>query len=170
MDKNTFAVFVSFASLLMAAFAVGWNVYRDIIQKPKLKLSLMFGFIATADADPKSDAYRRVILTVTNFGPGKTAAKTIMLRQSSLLKRLFKKAKRAFMMPDYEDPYSGKIPVKLEVGEEVTLTFRIADNLFLLKDDLDQIGITDPFGNTHWCKKSDYKRVKSEYLDYRNGK
>jgi transposase len=40
MDYNLWAFIISFLSLVVAGIALGWNIFRDCIDKPKLKLNM----------------------------------------------------------------------------------------------------------------------------------
>jgi len=48
MSSGQIALLISFGSLLVAAISLGWNVYRDVIRKPKLVIKLMVGAIIFA--------------------------------------------------------------------------------------------------------------------------
>lgn len=156
MSSGQIALLVSFGSLLVAAISLGWNVYRDIIRKPKLVVTVMVGAIIYS-REKHAD---RVVVTVTNFGPGKTTANMLQLRKSSWWRRLFRKQR--LLMHDYSDSLSGRLPTPLDVGDKVNLTFPFASDLFLLHD-FTQLGISDPFGRVYWCKKSNYREAQRNY-------
>jgi hypothetical protein len=160
MSAAQVALLISVGSMLVAATSLGWNIYRDVIRKPKLRITLMVGAVIFS-REKHSD---RVVITVTNFGPGKTHAKMLQLRKSSFWRRLFRQEQFAALLHDYEDSLSGRLPAPLDVGEKVDLTFRFAPNLFLVED-FTQLGISDPFGRVYWCKKSDYRRARHNYRD-----
>lgn len=161
ISTGQIALIISFGSLAIAAISLGWNIYRDVIRKPKLRISMMNGVIASSVVQ-----YPRLIVSVTNFGPGKTRTGTLQLRKTSLLRRLLRRQMYAVLTTDYEDPLSGKLPVELDVGEKVALTFRPGKDLFILSDDFTQIGISDPFGGVHWCSCRHYRDVKRSYLKH----
>jgi len=160
MTTSELALLISFGSLLVAATSLGWNIYRDVVRKPRLRVSIMNGVIAEAVTERRD---RRVVVSVTNFGPSKTRACMLHLRKSSWWRRLSRRQVFAVLMPDYVDPLSGKIPSDLDVGQRVDFTFRHAKDIFL-RDDYTQIGVIDPFGRIHWCKKDDYRRARAGYL------
>ena len=160
------AIGISLFSLFIATIALGWNIYRDVILKPRLRLSLMNGVIASPG---EKDPPRRVTLTITNFGPGKSRPKGLHLRKTSWWRRILRRQEFAFLMQDYEDPLSGKIPCELEVGAGVTLTFRHLPNIFL-EGDFNQIGVVDSFGKTHWCSRQNYREVKKSYFETRSAR
>lgn len=158
MSSGQIALLISFGWLLVAATSLGWNVYRDVIRKPKLAVTLMVGAIIYS-----TEAHaERVVVTITNFGPGKTTANMLQLRKSSWWRRVFRKQRYAALIHDYADSLSGRLPAPLEVGHKVDLTFRFAPDLFLLQD-FTQLGISDPFGRVYWCKRSNYREARRNY-------
>lgn len=46
MNKDEIAILVSLISLGVAALALGWNIYRDIILKPRLRVTVQKALIA----------------------------------------------------------------------------------------------------------------------------
>jgi hypothetical protein len=160
MSSGQVALLISFGSLLIAATSLGWNVYRDIIRKPKLVITLMVGAIIFS----RERHVGRVVVSVTNCGPGKTTAKMLQLRKTSWWRRLLRQQRFAALIHDYTDDLSARLPAPLEVGDKVDLTFRFAHDLFLLQD-FTHIGISDPFGRVYWCKGTDYRDAKRKYLE-----
>jgi hypothetical protein len=90
MSAAVVALTISLASLLIAATSLGWNIYRDIILKPKLRVAVRVAKIIQRTQDGNLD---RVIVTVTNFGPGKTRAEMLILRPT-FWKRLLRQSPR----------------------------------------------------------------------------
>ena len=158
MSAGEIALLISFGSLVIAAISLGWNIYRDIVLKPTLRVRLMVGQIVHATFP---ENLGRVVVTITNFGPGKSEANMLLLRKTSLWQRLCRKQVLAILRPD-DDPLSGKLPAPLDVGQKVNLTFRFGPDVFLLKD-FTQIGISDPFGRAYWCPRRDYRRAQISY-------
>ena len=160
MTEGKIALLISCSSLAISGVALGWNIYRDVVVKPKLKVSIK----DVAVLHPSFNNEKRVVVSVVNHGPGKSQANGLLLREKSLWKRILRKGKAAFLIHDYEDPLSGKLPKDLEVGEKIDLTFRYGNDIFILDDNLNQIGVSDPFGKTHWCKSKEYSKAKASYL------
>ena len=65
-------------------------------------------------------------------------------------------------MQDNQEPWSGKLPVMLQVGEDVDLLLPYNTDCFL-GTDLNQIGIMDSFGKIHWSTKKQIKVAKTRY-------
>ena len=158
MSAGEIALLVSFGSLLIAATSLGWNIYRDVVRKPALRISLMVGLIMHSTF---KENLGRVVVTITNFGPGKTKAQMLQLRKTSWWRRLLRKQTLAALMPS-DDPLSSRLPAPLEVGDKVDLIFPFSPDVFLLQD-FTQIGISDPFGRVYWCKRRDYREARRRY-------
>jgi hypothetical protein len=67
-----------------------------------------------------------------------------------------KKEEYAVVIHDCENPLSGQLPHKLEVGEKFSLLFPYDENAFL-KEGWSHVGINDYFGRTHWANKKAVK-------------
>jgi hypothetical protein len=160
MSSGEIALLISFGSLLIAAVSLGWNVYRDVVRKPKLVIRLMVGAIIFS----KEKHADRVVVTITNFGPGKSIAKMLQLRKTSSWRWLFRQQRFAALLHDYVDTLSGRLPIPLEVGDSVDLTFRFGPDLFLLHD-FTHIGISDAFGRVYWCERSNYRQAQKQYKE-----
>ncbi len=158
MSAGEVALLISFGSLLVAAISLGWNVYRDVIQKPALRISLMVGLIMHSTF---KENLGRVVVTITNFGPGKTKAQMLQLRKSSWWRWLLRRQSFAVLKPS-EDPLSGRLPAPLDVGDKIDLLFPFSPDVFLLQD-FTEIGISDPFGRVYWCKRRDYREARRRY-------
>lgn len=158
MSSGEVAVLISLGSLLVAAVSLGWNVYRDVVRKPALRISLMVGLIMHSTF---KENLGRVVVSITNFGPGKTKAQMLQLRKTSWWRRLFRKQIFAVLLPS-DDPLGGKLPVSLDVGDKVDLVFPFSPDVFLLQD-FTHVGISDPFGRVYWCKRRDYREAQRRY-------
>ncbi|QYY36595.1 hypothetical protein [Ruficoccus sp. ZRK36] len=163
MSDNSTAIWISILSIVIAAFSVGWNVYRDVILKPKLVLNVTVSDI-TNTQKPEYSA-ERIVITATNHGPGKTKACLLWLRHSSVYKRLYYRIRNkpgyGLLNPQFEDPLSSTLPISLDVGEKANFTFYRNSETFL-DSQFDQVGIKDPFGRMHWCKRKQFKKARYE--------
>ena len=156
MNKETVAIILSIFSLLIAALSIGWNIYRDVILKARLKVHFMVGMIQHATFP---EPLERLIVSATNFGPGKVKCSMLHLQNSSIWKRITKKNKHAILIHDYTDPLSSKLPCDLEIGEKADFLFKFEKDSFLLED-WTRIGVSDSFGRIHWAPKKDFIEAK----------
>ena len=161
MDASTIAIFVSCLSLSVSGISLGWNIYRDVYLKARLRL--VFG-LYTIHHDAFPNPLWRYSLSATNLGPGKVKLQTLALREYSIWKRITRRVKHAIVIHDSKHPFGGRLPCDLEVGERMDLTFAPEDCKWL-GEGFTQIGINDSFGRTHWCNKEDMLDAKKAFLE-----
>ena len=161
MDKELFAVIISVASIVLASLSLGWNIYRDIVLKAKLKVRFMVGSVTTTVSQKP---LLRLIISATNFGPGKIRCTMLFLKNSSLLKKLARKTKYAALIHDYTDQMSGNLPCELEIGEGRDFLLKFEKDCFL-SESWTHIGIKDSFGRIHWASKRNVKAARKLYKE-----
>lgn len=159
IDTATLAVFISVLSAVVAAVSLGWNIYRDVLLKARVRVRFAIKTIIQANAPPSAEY---IGITAINYGPGSIKLMSIVLIESSFLKRAFRKERYAFLMYDYENPYSGKLPATIDVGEGIDLFLDYDEDCFL-KESLTQLGITDSFGRTHWAPKKTMSNLRRKW-------
>ena len=159
MTTAEIAIIISIISVQVAGLSLGWNIYRDVVLKAKVNIS--FG-ISTIVQRGGSDRPMYVNITATNFGPGAVNLSMVEVKNSSWWKWLLRKEEHAVVIHDYENPLSGQLPHKLEVGEKINLLFPYDENCFL-KEGWSHIGVNDYFGRTHWASKKDVKAATQKW-------
>ena len=157
MTVSQVAIAISCFSTLIALFALGWNIYRDIVLKPKVKVTLQVSEILTQGVHEEKRP-TKIMLKATNFGPGHVVLNGI----SGFNKHFLRKRKWFVMLHDYTDPYSRRFPCKLEIGEECIFFFKFKEDSFL-KENVQNIAIYDSFGRHHWVPKKDIELSKKFY-------
>lgn len=163
MARENFAILISFLSLAIAAVALGWNIYRDVYLRARLKVS--FG-LRTIHSPSFSKPIWRFVLSVTNLGPGKVKIQMVQLRDYSFWKRIRRKCRQAVLIHDYSHPLGGHLPYELEVGAGMDLTFPVEpppDENSFLKDGFTHIGISDSFGRVHWSTRKDMEEARKAF-------
>lgn len=153
------AIIIAGFSLLVSAVALGWNIYRDIILKPRLKMRFSLSVIHH-QTFPKP--ITTLVLSATNMGPGQIKCSMIQLRTAPLWRRIIRKTKHAVMIHDHENPLSGQLPARLDVGEGIDLLIRYNAECFL-SEDITHIGLSDSFGQIHWAARKDVKRARKSF-------
>lgn len=164
---NNTSLYISITSLCLAIFALGWNFYRDVLLKPRVKGSIQISHIFHGEG--KLGPFLSICFV--NHGPGQVVLESIYIAQKSMLRFLgptlsgfFKKqTKWAHVMHDYINPYSGKLPHKLEVGEKIDLFFTSEKEAFLSIDPT-HVGIRDSFGRYHCVNKKQLNLTKKEFF------
>ena len=161
MKPINLAIIISFLSLLVAAFSIGWNIYRDVIMKARLRVNFMIAMISHPTF---SEPLERLNISATNFGPGKIKCSMLQLKETSFWKRIIRKDKHAVLINDYTDPLSSPLPCDLDVGESATFLFKLNQDCFLLED-WTHIGVSDSFGRIHWAPKKNVSVAKKSFAE-----
>ena len=75
MDNSIIAIIISIFSVLVAAVSLGWNIYRDVILKPKVVVTFAIKNIVGEGRAPSPDY---VGISAVNHGPGPVIINTIV--------------------------------------------------------------------------------------------
>lgn len=165
MPVEYIALLISIFSVLVAAFSLGWNIYRDIILKAKVDVSFA---VVTIIHDTMPDRPQFLNIKATNFGPGSVTISMICVKKAEIWRRLIRKTKHAVITPDYTNPLSSKLPAKIEVGDKIELLLPYKKDSFL-RSHFTHIGVNDYFGRTHWAPKRDLKKAYATWKkDFQN--
>lgn len=159
MATDQLALIVSVVSALIASLALGWNIYRDVVLKPKVVVSFSIVLIVH-ETLPHRPQYMNI--RATNFGPGAVTLSSIVARNAPLWRRILRKVEYAFITPDYTNALSARLPAKLETGDKVELLLPY-DAECLLSKTLTHVGLTDFYGRSHWAPRNDMKKAHKEW-------
>ena len=157
--KDYIPLGLSVLSLIVAFTSLGWNIYRDLMLKARLRVHFGIRLLITPGLDERPEY---VMLMATNHGPGALNVSTVVLLQSSWWRVLIRKKRHAFLMTDYMNPLSGRLPKTLGVGERIDLLFPY-DKQSFLSEQWTHIGLTDSFGRTHWAPSSSVAEAREAY-------
>jgi hypothetical protein len=147
--------------------ALGWNVYRDVLLKPRAKV--LFAAVLVGTPGPEfARAHRWLEIRVTNHGPGPLNVTGCQMRIAPLWRRLLRRPELFVLLPD---AYQGvRPPQRIDVGE--TASFYFLPDLLLKPGShayrkVTHIGVHDSFGRSHFAPKSDLRgfRETSEGQD-----
>ena len=155
MNYSDIAIIISVFSVLVAAFSLSWDVYRDVILKPRVRVD--FG-VRTVVGYGGTDKTEYVVLTATNYGPGVVNLHMIEMKDSSMIKCIRRHKKCAVIIPGHTNPLSGQLPCKLDVGEKIDLLFPYNKEC-MLKKGWSHIGIRDSLGRVHWARSKQVKEA-----------
>jgi hypothetical protein len=152
-----YPIVISTIAILLAAFSLGWNVYRDLLLKSRLRVSFLFVDIIGGGLP---NPIPKISIAALNLGPSPIKLDMIHCQTSSLFRRLFRKVQHGIIInPDTD--MSSPLPCKLEVGE--TATFFFNNDAPFIKDDFTHIGVRDSFGRIHWAPKK-YMRLARKQI------
>ena len=108
-----FAEILSVISVSLACIAIGWNIYRDVVLKARVRVK--FGKVHVGPFE--GEFVEKLAVGAVNLGPGKVCLQTIELNSLGPVARFRKNAERAILMSDIPQPYSDTLPKWLEPGE-----------------------------------------------------
>lgn len=167
MEKGNLSFIISTFSLFVAALALGWNIYRDVILKARIKVDIGVNVLISPGIEGKP---KYIVLTITNFGPGDINLSMIQMKYAPLWRRILRKAKYAIIIHDYTNPLSAKLPIKLSAGDRIDLLLPHNGKSFL-GEPCTHIGISDYFGRIHWASRKRLAEAKKAFKkDFLNKK
>jgi len=157
MSKD-FAIYLSLGisvlSFVVAAFSLGWNIYRDIVLKPRVRVTVSRAFVLANGRDPQD----KFIISAVNFGPGRVNLNIIWFKRRSFLLKLRGEQTQRVWMHDFYNPISGKLPAILDVGEKIDLVFPWDKDLVFTHSPT-HLGINDSFGRLHCAARKEVRKV-----------
>lgn len=161
MDNSSVAILVSLISVGVAALSLGWNIYRDIVAKPKVAIGFGVSEIIIPNLNEKRDY---ISLSATNYGPGSVTISAILLKNTSLWKRLSKTEKLAEVIPpDHSIHFSDRLPAKLGVGDKTKLFLPYDENC-LLREEWTHVGVCDYYEKSHWATRKEIQEARQRWL------
>lgn len=158
MTNIALPIIISILSFVLAAISLGWNVYRDVVLKPRARVTVAKAVVAS-ELLLSQDV---LIISAVNLGPGRLRLNIIRFMHRSLLQRILRKWRHGVLIHDYRNRLSGQLPATLEVGDSLDLLFPWGAELICASSPT-HIGIKDSFGRTHWAAKSDVAKVNKEW-------
>ncbi|MFH0772572.1 MAG: hypothetical protein V1933_08140 [Candidatus Omnitrophota bacterium] len=165
MENNVIALTVSIISLFLAALSLGWNIYRDIVLKPRVKISFGVRTLVHPSIEGRPEY---LVISATNFGPGNINLSMIQMKYSGFWLWLFRKSQYAVIIHDYKNPLSAQLPNNVKVGNKIDLLLPYNQECFLSAP-CTHIGLSDYYGRIHWAPKKDIKQAKKKYKkDFNN--
>lgn len=159
------AALISLISVLLAGLSIGWNIYRDVLLKPKLRVDISISSLIGPDlpADPRETEH--IAVSAVNHGPGGAIiCQGLHMKDASLWRRIRRKTKHYWVIHDWKNPLSDQFPKVLQVGERINLMLPFEEKC-LLKSEPTHIGIGDSFGRTHWVPRRQVKEVNANYRE-----
>jgi hypothetical protein len=163
MDAHLTALGISFVAVIIAAFSLGWNIYRDVVLKPRLRVHFQVSTLVTP-GQPQIPKRTFLDITSVNHGPGRIVCSMIHARlKTSIWRRLRRKPRQGVIPGDWTNPISGKLPSTLEVGQKLVLLLPYQQDCFLKEADVTKIGVLDTFGRTHWAPRQNLYYAQRQY-------
>jgi len=152
---------ISFLALIIASISIFWNIYRDILLKAKLKVSVRIDKILQQDRSRSLGPFLSIY--ATNHGPGEIICVSIWMLKRTVLGWLRRKNILDFIKTDTKNQFSSKLPMKLSIGENIHVLLPYKRDIFLAERPT-AIGVMDSFGRIHWTDKKSMRKVIKQYF------
>ena len=148
------------SSFLIAALALGWNIYRDVIMKGRVKIR--FGWRVIIDGQEKTPDM--ITLSGVNHGPGKVLLQMIITKNTSIVRLLRRTVEYGFVkLVEKPSEYSDMLPKELDIGDELNLMFPSSAGFASV--DFTHIGLRDNFYRIHWAKRKEVQAFNKKRKD-----
>ena len=109
MEASEIAISISIFSVITATLSLGWNIYRDIILKSRVKVSARIMAVVIEDCKEHPEY---LIVSAINHGPVKINLKSINMKNTSLIRWLTKKQEYAFVIYKPENNMGSQLSVR----------------------------------------------------------
>lgn len=153
--KEWLPILIACLSFAVAGLSLGWNIYRDVILKAKLRVS--FQQVSVVERGVKGSFPDKLVIYAINMGPGSLLVDMIICKTSSFWRRVFRKEKPGIILHDGQG-IGSSLPCKLEVGQGANFLFDIEADF--TKHHFTHIGIRDSYGRAHWAPAKHVKIVR----------
>lgn len=153
---------VSIVALVVAALALGWNIYRDVVLRARVKVRLAVVQIISGSEGVAASGPSYIRLLVTNLGPGPVQIDGIAGMIAPWWRRLFRGRQYFVVLQDHTNPLSTQLPRRLQVGENATVLLPHEQRSFL-NGAVTHFGVSDSFGRAHYAPKRDLRESKKHH-------
>jgi hypothetical protein len=155
---STTPIIISALALVLSGISLGWNIFRDVVLKPRVKVS-----VDKAQIHPgMGKGQTKLTIEAVNFGPGIVNLQMIRLKKHSIVDKLLRRSKFAAVIHDYMNPLSGQLPKALNVGEKIILILPWEKDS-LLSDNPTHVGVSDTFGRMNWATRKNVKQARRKW-------
>ncbi|MBD2551650.1 hypothetical protein H6G65_19195 [Microcystis elabens FACHB-917] len=162
MSLALLALLISGLSVAVASLSLGWNIYRDVIARPRVNMRM--GVRQIVEDGESVNGYV-VWVRCVNLGPGKVTLEVLVVR-SGFLKRL-KDTQGQFGFIKFVAsaiPGGSSLPLTLDPGEYADLLIPLNYDTFL-GSTYTMLGIRDFHGRIHWAPSKDIRDARQQWKD-----
>jgi hypothetical protein len=152
-------IILSFFSILISGLALGWNIFRDVILKPRLKVRFSISKLAMQGVDEHPTFLR---LSATNWGPGAIICNMIVYKYRPWFGFLKWNKEQGVVLYDYSNRLNEKLPKKMEVGDSMDQLLKYEANS-VLSQKITHIGFVNSFGRQHFSPRKDVKEALNKF-------
>jgi hypothetical protein len=145
---------LSVVAIVLSAISLGWNIYRDVVLKPRIKVSAKVCALMQMGVNTKPPI--KLMVTAVNFGPGDVYCQGVIARRSNIWRRFTRRVDNWFIVQESPD-----LPQKLGVGQSLNVLLPY-EKAGIIEHPFTHIGISDSFSRVHWVSRSDQKRLRAQ--------
>jgi hypothetical protein len=160
MSLALIALLISGLSVAVASLSLGWNIYRDVLAKPRVKVRM--GIRQVVEDGESVNGYVAWVRGL-NLGPGKVTLEIIVVRKR------FQKGwgngyDRFGIVKFVASAITGgsTLPLTLDAGEYADLLLPIDRDTFL-GSIYTMLGIRDFYGRVHWAPNKDMRDARKQW-------
>lgn len=164
-DIAFLALIVSAVSLLVAGLSLGWNIYKEVALRGRVRVQLSVVNIIQQGADVET----RVRIGCTNYGPGSVK---LMSLGCTFVKFSGGKTStgHGMLMHGWDHPGTSQLPRTLEQGENATYLIGYSKDSFLSYD-LQTVFVIDSFDRKHFASRREVQTARVQFVsDFVSGK
>jgi hypothetical protein len=162
MSLALIALLISGLSVAVASLSLGWNIYRDVIAKPRINVRM--GIRQVIEDGESFNGYVTWVRGV-NIGPGKVTLEIIVARKRFPMGwgngygrfGIVKFAASAIAG-------GSTLPLTLDPGEYADLLLPLNRDSFL-GSTYTSLGIRDFHGRVHWAPSKDVRDARQQWTD-----
>jgi hypothetical protein len=163
-DPVTFQAYattiVSVVAIVLSSITLGWTIYKDVIRKPKFRISIAVKNIVSAGKPPDGP---HIFLGALNVGPIPNRIGVPFARKNWLKRRFTDHAHgTCFIYPNHSHWATTKSAARIEAGDTATFILPYEQGCFL-EDDFSQVGMSDGFGIIHWAPRRELRKAQEAY-------
>jgi hypothetical protein len=156
---------VSLLSFAVASVALGWNIYRDVVLKARVRVHFsVVTLLSEGTGHLLVEGGRLLSIGVTNHGPGPVRIELIQGLDAVPLWRRLLGRWRYFVIFKLvrTNPPNCHLPHRLDVCDSVTL-FLPYDEKCFLGSDATHIGVSDSYGRYHYAPRKEVEEAKKQF-------
>lgn len=143
MDKDTITTFLAIWGAVLSSFAVGWQFFRYITERGRLRVSCYIGNLISGLGGKDSNDY--LVYNVTNVG-----------KEPVMLTHIGGEMKQHHFMVNPRQP----LPRMLQPGE---YTLEYTPDLSVLGPELKHLTAIDSIGRSWNAPRKQVKKLKADY-------
>jgi hypothetical protein len=156
MQPTTIAISISVFALLVSCLSLGWNVYKELGLRGRIKVICVVGEAVMGPLHK-----RIIIMRAVNHGPGRVLLNGITLK-NTWWARMRGRNRYFTIVPDFSDPLTTKLPATLDVGDPMQIVLPYNKECFL-KTPSARVGLSDTFTRPHWASRKHLRRAREQY-------